>query len=372
MDTAGVLREPLQVADDQELLSLMMEDLGQAPPQYRPTNYWQYYQNVLVPALKQSGLRDFRRSRNPVLSSFAAVDLVRPIASMAPMPIRSKLLNNRITRQIPGWLAMLNSLKSALLATPSMTVHDSLTPEALRMLYYGYAENQGSRAAHAKPLSSVEMSLYGNPEDAFAVEGRRYSLAFLDKYLRYAYAARFVDFGKVKVFVELGSGSGKQAELLRKLHPDVCYLLFDIPPQLYVAHQYLSAVFPGSVVPYRETRALKTLNRFEPGKIYMFGTPQFPLLESVPMDLFWNGASFQEMEPDVVENYLSVVNRRASAVYLHELMEGLSVARKGEKGVLEPTTLAHYRRFLSSFELMDMAHGLPHLSHAESFWRRKG
>ncbi|EMM79683.1 sugar O-methyltransferase domain protein [Leptospira interrogans str. 2006001854] len=33
------------------------------------------------------------------------------------------------------------------------------------------------------------------------------------------------------------------------------------------------------------------------------------------IDLFWNAASFQEMEPDVVSNYLTIVNESAKAIF---------------------------------------------------------
>ena len=39
--------------------------------------------------------------------------------------------------------------------------------------------------------------------------------------------------------MELGSGSGKQVEVVAKLHPNVCYFLFDMPPQLYLCEPFL-------------------------------------------------------------------------------------------------------------------------------------
>jgi putative sugar O-methyltransferase len=367
--TAAPDATPREVADDGGLLELMMADLAAADPLFRPTNYWQYYERRFLPELRRLGLAGFRRRHDSVLASFGAVDVVRPIASVEH-PVRSRLLNNAIGRRLPGWLRFWRALKRRC-PQPEVSITEYLTPQALRQLYFGYAEWLGGAAPHAKPLASIGMSRVGDPEDVFTVDGREYSLSFVYQYLRYAFASRFVDFDGIRTFVELGSGSGKQIELLRKLHPRACYVIVDIPPQLYVAHQYLDAVFPGAVVPYRETRRLGSLQGLEPGRIYVLGSGQFPLIETVGIDLFWNAASFQEMEPRVVANYLGSVNRAARAVFLSELMAGQAVAPPGGKGVLEQTTLDDYRRCLPDFELAGSAAALPYADSTDTFWRRR-
>ena len=69
-------------------------------------------------------------------------------------------------------------------------------------------------------------------------------------------------------------------------------------------------------------------------------------------DLFWNSASFQEMEPDIVRHYLDLVNVQAESVFLMEALEGKEVARRaGSAGVLEPTTLSVYEDALENLRL---------------------
>jgi putative sugar O-methyltransferase len=229
----------------------------------------------------------------------------------------------------------------------------------------------------AKPIESFEASTAGNPEDCFQIAGRTYTMATFFYYLHYVYCRRFIDFDQVRIYVELGTGMGKQVEVLRKLHPGMSFLLFDIPPQLYVAECFLDTVFPGDVISYEQTRDWTTLPEVQPGKIYMFGSWKFPLLDHARMDLFWNAASLQEMEPDVVANYLRPINAAASHVFLHEFMQGQGVAgRKGASGVLEPTTLEHYRAALSNFDLIDLSPsrkpaGHLLLNHSDSFWTRR-
>ena len=119
----------------------------------------------------------------------------------------------------------------------------------VRNLCYEYAACCGA-LNHAVPLDSIDASTVGNPLDVFYVDGKAYTTSYLNYYLDYAYCCRFVDFGNVATVAELGSGVGKQVEVLRKCHPHLCFYLFDIPPQLYVCHQYLSSVFPA---PWRRT-----------------------------------------------------------------------------------------------------------------------
>ena len=112
------------------------------------------------------------------------------------------------------------------------------------------------------------------------------------------------------------------------------------------------------------------------GKIFIFGNWKFPILEKINIDLFWNDTSFQEMEPNIVANYLKNINTRANAVFLSQIMEGKEVAsKKGSHGVLKKTTLEDYKKGLSNFKLQDLSstQDISHkgnLIHSNSFWKR--
>lgn len=377
----------MQVIEKPELLDLMLEDLRRAPPEYRPTNYWEHHARHFLPELKQLGLRDFRRRKNSVLSSFGATDLDPLQVDFA----YSLAFNNPLTRALPfheNLLRALNSLAHVKPMSPQgvrrlkrllpvqTNYYYDVAPEDLRQISYDFVRAEGARVG-ARPIDAFDASLAGNPEDVFEIGGRTYTMATFFYYLHYVYGSQFLRFDDVRLYVELGSGMGKQVEVLKKLHPGISFMLFDIPPQLYVAECYLGTVFPGDVVSYQHTRDWTGLPALEAGKIYLCGSWKFPLLEGAAIDLFWNAASFQEMEPDVVANYLRPINLTARNVFLHEFMEGKELARKkGQSGVLEPTTLEHYRSALSNFELVDLSpsrkpagHRLPH--HSDSFWKRK-
>ncbi len=364
---------PLQVKDDPALLELMLSDNKVSTALYQPTHYWSIYENELLPELRQKGLHDFRSRKKSRLKSFGATDL-SPQSAIDMS--RFRLLNNGITIRFKGWqnfLSLQNRVMNNLFPTTNMY---DIQCKDFQRLCYEFAKVQGERVG-AKPLNQFCMSLVGNPEDVFEIESQKYSMHALNCYLRYAYCHRHVNFDSLNTIVELGCGSGKQVEVIKKLHPNIGFILFDIPAQLYVCEQYLKSVFQDQVVSYRETREWKEIHEDLRGKICILGAHQFSMIEKIKYDLFWNSASFQEMEPDVVQNYLRSVNISAKMTYLYEEMRGKKKANKrGEYGVLEQTTLEHYKVSLFNFDLVDLspAFVIPRMSrcilYSDSFWKK--
>ena len=334
----------------------MLEDARSAPEIFQTTNYWSVYNDGIVPELRSQGLTDFRRRRGTMLHKFSANDLYPPV----PLDfLRIRYLNNRYTRRVRIWHRILKLLNRVQVATSHR--------QTRRLVGYYAARSKG------KGIGEFEASLIGNPEDVIRIDGKAYTTSVLRYYLSYLYCSNFIDFSSVKLLIELGSGSGKQIEVLKKLHPDICFLVFDIPPQLYVCEEYLTAAFPDSVVGYAVTRDMDELPQNRNGKIFIMGNWRLPIIDDLKVDLFWNSASFQEMEPDVVANYLRHVNGSCKSAYLSEEMEGSKVAHaKGERGVLTTITLDDYRKGLPDLELVDLKDKWTILptTVSDSFWRR--
>jgi putative sugar O-methyltransferase len=245
-------------------------------------------------------------------------------------------------------------------------------------LCYEFAKCYGELNG-AKSIENFDGSLSGNPENYFYVNGHLYTSSLLDYYIRYAYCCKFLNFDSIDSLLEIGTGSGKQVEIIKKLHPNITFYVLDIPPQLYLSEQYLSKIFPDSVISYKKTRKMTKIPNEREGKIFILGNWKISQIENLKYDLFWNAVSFQEMEPDVVLNYLQFVNRQTRKyVFLYENLKGKEVASvKGNHGVLNQTNLDHYKNGLKDFEIKNSSKVIrpPRLSSGPNsrfmFWEKK-
>jgi len=82
----------------------------------------------------------------------------------------------------------------------------------------------------------------------------------------------------------------------------------------------------------------------------MFGNWQFPLLTSFKFDLFWNAASFGEMEPDIVKNYISYIRNNCQSIYLLQARHGKESS--STSGVVSPIKFNDYNSILGNFKLI--------------------
>jgi putative sugar O-methyltransferase len=346
-----------QVIDDPELFELMLQDRRSVLDLYKPSNYWLNYEKLLLPELRREGLRDFRRRKNSVLTSFGATDLTPASLSIFSLPIWP----------MPGIRVKVYHRLSY--------CYNRLAYRSIHKSRYNAAKEYGNSNG-AQSIHGLEASTVGSPEDVFSINGKLYTTSLLDSYVHYAYCCKYLDFNTIDTIMEIGAGAGKQIEVIKKLHPDITFYVFEIPPQLYVCEQYLSALFPDSVISYRQTRTMKEVPEEQAGKIFIFGNWKISQLAGITYDLFWNSASFQEMEPNIVTNYLGYVNQQTKKyAYLFEMMEGQQRATsEGSQGVLEPTTFEHYKVGLKDFELQDKSKGVvskESRDYSSSFWRRK-
>jgi len=204
----------------------------------------------------------------------------------------------------------------------------------------------------AMSISTIETSTFGNPADLFSIHHKKYTMHFLNYYVRYCFARKHISFKGDEIVVDLGTGSGYQIEVLKKLYPDLTVLCFDLPAQIFLCEEYLTeALNKADIVGTGITKDWKDLSQLKKGGIHFFGNWQFPLLEGFQFDLFWNAASFGEMEPHVVENYLSYIKGNVQWVYLLNARHGKET--KGKIHVNKPITFENYQDMLSGYKLLD-------------------
>jgi putative sugar O-methyltransferase len=245
----------------------------------------------------------------------------------------------------------------------------------IRDIAYHHCELVG-RMSGSRPVSDLQVSTFGSPGDLFEVGGRTYTISFLGYYLRYCFANQHMRLRGDEIVVELGSGSGYQVEVLKKLYPNLTILCFDLPAQVYLCEAYLrEALGKDAIVATDSTLGWTDLSNITPGRVHLLGNWQMPTLREFQFDLFWNAASFGEMEPDVVENYLSIVTGGAKWIYLLQARHGKETA--GKNRVQKKIDFHDYQRLLSGYDLCEESPGwLAHkrlgdsCGYFEAIWKR--
>lgn len=355
------------IEDRPDLLEEMVADEKAAPPEYRATNFWDVYERSLLHQLRTQGLCGFRGRRDSIMHNFLATSVA---PEEAPVRAGPTFLPDRIRAHLGRWRYG---------AVDGRAYREQLFMDNWRLAH------EAAKACGARPLSAISTSLAGGPGETFTVEGRVYTFSTLYYYRQYVWVAGRFDFDAARIVVELGAGAGYFIEILKKLHPHLTILLFDLSPQLYVSSSYLACALGGEVMDYRQAKHIESLREVPEGSICPMGAYRFPILASGNIDLFWNSASFQEMEPDVVANYLGFVRRSARAIYLRQMALGqLQASKPGEIGVLKKTRFADYVEALKSYRLVDIApawlnsfrhedfHSIHDLGYLDALWIREG
>lgn len=300
-----------------------------APEIFQAGRYWQAYEEQITDEVKKADLSELRSGKYPIFTTFGFNDLVYYYHPRMPFYVKT-------ARQLVRKLFIDNRA----------SLPYSLRLSDIREMAYKHSSLQGQLSG-AQPISSVEVSDFGNPQDLFLIKGKKYTMKFLSFYVRYCFAQNYIKLRGDETIIELGSGSGFQVEILKKMYPNLTILCFDLPAQLYLCEKYLENVFgTEAIVSSEKNLDLTDLSKLEKGKIHLFGNWQFPLLKDFSFDIFWNAASFGEMEPNIVANYLSYVTGNCKWVYLMQARNGKESSK--DSGVVKPILFDDYNQMLGS------------------------
>lgn len=313
-----------------EHLRRLLEAYRKAPEEFQATSYWSAYEKDIINIASNIDFNYIRSGKYPKLATFGFSDDVYNRRFYFWKRVILKLLNIKQRQTTPY----------------SLQITD------IQDMAYHYCQLV-SQICHAKSISYVSASSYGNPKGLFQVGNQQYTIPFLNYYLRYCFAQKHVSFKGDEILVELGSGSGYQVEVLKKLYPDMTILCFDLPAQAYLCENYMSGILGDeNVISTEQTMNWADLSLVQKGKVYFFPNWMLPLLKDFDFDIFWNAASFGEMEPSVVENYLSYIKGRAKWIYLLQMMQGQKTT--GKAHVKKKISLDDYKKMLGDYELVEV------------------
>ena len=324
-------------ADD--ALNTLLHDMDAADPLYRPTSFWRTALDKLVPQLQDNNLQKFR-------------SLPGPLSFFVP------------TYGFPGYRAAPERFAPLSAALGELKLGDARCTTHLERLLTGEAQAESdyrvllASDTPARPhLEHFSESNVAAPIERFEFDGRFFSRSSLNYLLGLAFLKRHCDLTDVHTVLEIGGGFGSLGEiLLSDPRNEMFYIDIDIPPTIHCAHHYLAGVFgPDAILDYTTTRSQAELDITAMRASHRAATLaawQLPKLQG-SIDLFVNFISFQEMEPDVVKNYLSQVARLQSRfVLLRNIREGKAKAAPGAVGVINPIKGEMYDGFLDAYRLI--------------------
>ena len=156
-------------------------------------------------------------------------------------------------------------------------------------------------------LKVCEEPLVGDPLP-ITCAGRLISQDLALSTLDLNFISRYIDMSKVVRIAEIGAGYGRLAYVITKLFPNIEYYIFDIPPALAIAQNYLTCVLGESkVAMFAESLQISSSHA-----IRAFLPHQMDLFPDGYFDLVINVSSFDEMTPAQVDNYFSKIDEKCS------------------------------------------------------------
>lgn len=329
--------KPLTSPDALALLDVMRGDMAHQPTRYQPTPFWSAASERIIAELRRDGFDGFRHLEQP--RQFFVPSYGPPGNLLSPDDLTE--LEATLLRSTPSG------------GKKHQTLLDLLSGQA-----WGLADYRvflaGDRPEISPNLSRVTESEIGAPRDALVVDGRRFSRSMLNYLHGLVYLKQRLGDVGIRTVLEIGGGFGTLGEILLQAGPDHTYIDVDIPPTSAVASYYLSHLPNQALVPFAETRGDGPIPVPGPGRQLVLCPWQLPRLTG-QVDLVWNFISFQEMEPEVVADYLTHAARlNARYVLLRNLREGKQ--RRTEQnpvGVLRPILGSDYDAFLPGYRLVD-------------------
>jgi putative sugar O-methyltransferase len=324
---------------DLTLLTALRERYRAAPAVYHATRYWEAYESSIYQEVARLEVEQIDSGLYPFLATFGFGN--------GPYRRRSRSKSFKAGRVVVD--AVLDTTNRLIGARKLDFLPYHIKLQDLNELALARAELAALRAG-AQPPSAVQATAFGDPQDLFEVDGRRFSISYLTYFLRYCLVHQTVRLRGDELFVEIGSGPGKQAAVLKQALPGATLFCFDLPLQLFLAYQYARGFMADAIVPLEQTQDWTDLSGLQSGKIHFFGNWQIPLVNGLRHDVFWNAASFGEMEPHVVKHYLAQVTPGARWIYLMQARHGKESGRR-RGGVERPQRFEDYCDYLGGYAL---------------------
>jgi len=249
---------------------------------------------------------------------WAAKHKLLQVLAALPYP-KNYIVSKRWRSHLDTMLRAAKDLKSPTeLAWLAQRVFD-VEPTPITPGIYGQFESDSRRYRQRFPeLSRATESSFLAANEVAVIDGLGYSAKLGQAFSYYADIHDGIsEMGSIKTIVEIGSGNGRMARLMRIVDPSRKYVLVDLPESLFFAYSFLRSNFPDARLHISAPGEIITsLKDFD----FVFCPVQ--LVENLQVndvDLVINTYSFAEMTQGCVDYLLSVVDRVIKPRFLYSL-----------------------------------------------------
>jgi len=320
-----------------DFLSLAVSELKKQKQVYQPTAFWTAASERIADALSNYGIENFRRI--PVALDYFVPNYGSPASGLSNEQV--EMLANQLTKYHPSEKKSHQVLQHFLSGKQSALADYRVLLASDNDMQLPYLHN-------------FNESQYGRPLEQIELEGKRFSRSALNYLLGLAFLKRHLGKDVPRSVLEIGGGFGTLGEIWSQSGiTDRKYIDIDIPPTQYVADYYLKSILGAHrVTGFDEIPKDQSINISTLKPTSVLCSWQIEQLTG-EIDLFVNFISFQEMEPDVVSNYLHHVDRlKTRWILLRNMREGKQIKREGHVGVETPIRSDDYLAMLPNYELI--------------------
>lgn len=274
---------------------------------YRPTSFWNKLINKNFEAIKKGELKIFRDKKSGFVGFVPFHSEIR----------RGKLKNNdvlKILRVIKSYKAnekQKNKISKMILDTLNGTEraknsYKILLTDTRKPFLYKFSESK-----------------IGKPTEQFKFNGNSYSASSLNYLTGLLFLKKYINSFNNKTFLEIGGGFGTVGEILDNLKvKNFKYINLDLPPLNMISQFYLENACKKKVSAHFDFIKRKSINISRLNKLSCFPNFDVDRLKG-KIDIFINFISFQEMEHNVVKNYLKKIFKlKPKFILLRNLREG--------------------------------------------------
>jgi len=287
--------------DEPKLLNVMIADQKKQKSIYHPGPYWEEYCKRITNAIRSDGVTNFR-SNHAISKGYADSVLLDPSSQWGGGSWKLRLLKNIVN--IP-WI------KKRLIDPFYLRTIQAHYSQMEHYRQYYYDKEFGDWFSEILNRFDLPETLIGDCQEFVDIKETRISISYIKQLMRIYNFSKHIDFKKIKTVFEIGGGYAANAHLLLSLYPNIRkYLYLDIPPILYVGTQYLKHFFQQNVIDYLTSKYSRKITFKQDNEREIFAICPWQIEKTdADIDLFWNSASFQEMEKEIIQNYIDHIDR---------------------------------------------------------------